>query len=32
MTGTARLHDGRTTVLGYLLRPVVDAARLRLWW
>lgn len=32
MTGKARLRGGSTTVLGYLLRPVIDAARMRLWW
>jgi multidrug efflux pump subunit AcrA (membrane-fusion protein) len=32
MTGTAKLHDGYTTGLGAILRPVVDELRLRLWF
>jgi RND family efflux transporter MFP subunit len=32
MTGTSRLRGGSTTALGYLLRPIIDAARMRLWW
>lgn len=32
MTGSAKLADGRTTLLARLLRPVWDEARLRLWW
>jgi hypothetical protein len=32
MTGTARLDHGTTTVLWELIKPVVDAARMRLWW
>jgi multidrug efflux pump subunit AcrA (membrane-fusion protein) len=32
MTGTARLENGTTTVLWELVKPVVDAARMRLWW
>jgi len=31
-TGIARLEAGRTTVLGALARPIVEQARLRLWW
>ncbi len=31
-TGTVRVHDGRTTALRWLLNPLVDEARLRLWW
>lgn len=32
MTGTARLRDGRTTVLGWLMRPLIDRLRMELWW
>ena len=32
MTGTARLENGTSTVLWELVKPVVDAARMRLWW
>ncbi|MEL6497921.1 MAG: HlyD family efflux transporter periplasmic adaptor subunit [Planctomycetota bacterium] len=32
MTGSARLRAGWSTTLWELARPVVDAARLRLWW
>ena len=32
MTGNARLEAGRTTTLARVLRPVLDEARLRLWW
>jgi multidrug resistance efflux pump len=32
MTGTARLEHGTTTVLWELCQPVIDAARMRLWW
>lgn len=32
MTGSAKLANGRTTLLARLLRPVWDEARLRLWW
>lgn len=32
MTGSARLRAGWTTTLWELARPVVDVARLRLWW
>jgi biotin carboxyl carrier protein len=32
MTGSVRLRDGWTTGLGTIARPLIDAARLRLWW
>lgn len=32
MTGTVKLEDGWTTTLVRVLRPLVDEARLRLWW
>lgn len=32
MTGTARLENGRTTILWELVRPMADAIRMRLWW
>ncbi len=33
MSGTARIREGRsTTLLARLLGPVVDEARLRIWW
>ncbi len=32
MTGSARLRAGWSTTLWELARPLVDAARLRLWW
>lgn len=32
MTATARLKDDRTTVLGWLMRPLVDRLRMNLWW
>lgn len=32
MTGSVRLRDGWTTGLAALARPLIDAARLRLWW
>ncbi|MEO0652993.1 MAG: HlyD family efflux transporter periplasmic adaptor subunit [Planctomycetota bacterium] len=32
MTGSARLRAGWSTALWELARPVVDVARLRLWW
>lgn len=32
MTGSARLRAGWSTTLWELARPVVDVARLRLWW
>ncbi len=31
-SGTARLDAGRTTMLARILGPLVDEARLRLWW
>ncbi|TVQ61633.1 MAG: HlyD family efflux transporter periplasmic adaptor subunit [Phycisphaerales bacterium] len=31
-TGTVRVHDGRTTALRWLLAPLVDEVRMRLWW
>jgi len=32
MTATARLKDRRTTVLAWLMRPLVDRIRMELWW
>jgi multidrug efflux pump subunit AcrA (membrane-fusion protein) len=32
MTGTIKLNDGWTTTMATLLRPLVDEARMRLWW
>jgi len=32
MTGTVRLRDGWTTALASGLRPILDEARLRMWW
>lgn len=32
MTGTARLENGRTTVLWELCKPLIDAARMNIWW
>lgn len=32
MTGTARLDKGWTTGLKWLLDPLIDAARMKLWW
>ncbi len=32
MTGTARLQDGTTTALAWLMRPLMDRIRLYLWW
>ncbi len=32
MTGTARLKKGWTTMMATVLGPVIDEARLRLWW
>lgn len=32
LTGSARLEDGWTTGLAWLLRPIIDEVRLRLWW
>jgi hypothetical protein len=32
MTGTVKLDDGWTTPLVSFARPLVDEARLRLWW
>jgi multidrug resistance efflux pump len=32
VSGSARIGVGRTTTLARLLRPIVDEARLRLWW
>jgi RND family efflux transporter MFP subunit len=32
MTGSARLDNGWTNGLGWLLDPLIDAARMRLWW
>jgi len=31
-TGTIRVEDGRTTALRWLAGPLIDEARLRLWW
>jgi multidrug resistance efflux pump len=31
-TGTARLEDGTTSGLHIILRPLIDEARMRLWW
>jgi hypothetical protein len=32
MTGTARLDNGWTNGLKWLLDPLIDAARMKLWW
>jgi len=32
MTGTVKLEDGWTTTLTAIMRPLIDEARLRLWW
>lgn len=32
MTGTARLRDGTTTALAWLMRPLLDRLRLYMWW
>jgi multidrug resistance efflux pump len=32
MTGTIKLDDGTTTTLTWVLRPVVDEVRMRMWW
>jgi multidrug resistance efflux pump len=32
MSGTARIHAGSTTLLSTIAEPLVDEARLRLWW
>ncbi|MCX5691504.1 MAG: efflux RND transporter periplasmic adaptor subunit [Planctomycetota bacterium] len=32
MTGSVKLDDGWTTPITRVLRPVIDEARLRLWW
>jgi len=32
MTGTVKLDDGWTTPLVWFARPLIDEARLRLWW
>lgn len=32
MSGTARLEAGTTTWLSRVLRPIIDEARMRLWW
>jgi multidrug efflux pump subunit AcrA (membrane-fusion protein) len=32
MTGTVRLDDGWTNGLSWMLDPLIDAARMKLWW
>jgi len=32
LTGTVKLDDGYTTLLADFLDPIIDEARLRLWW
>jgi len=32
MTGTIKLDDGTTTTLTWVLRPVIDEVRMRMWW
>jgi len=32
MTGTIKIDDGTTTTLTWVLRPVIDELRMRMWW